>query len=302
MTNLGSYGVALPKAVSWSLASVAWPAIGTSIAIGLATFGFVLRTGRRSNVSSVVLKGWAKLAVIGIATFFLGYSIFLGSGRILFTSTGINNRVSIAGALGFAILVVATFGFAARSLGRRPSWRPAILALLVGAFCFSASIVNIALADRWAQAWEEQRAILADMRDNLPPPEPGSTVILAGVCPYVGPAIVFESNWDLSGALEIEYADPTIRADVTSANLEVRASGLSTTLYGDHVAHYPYGHSLILYDDRTSRAWRLLDEQTARSHLGESENECPKGAAGWGVPILQVDVWFHDLELRYFWR
>jgi hypothetical protein len=302
VTNLGSYGVALPKAVSWSLASIAWPAIGTSIAIGVATFGFVLRIARRSNVSSVVLKGWAKLAVIGIATFFLGYSIFLESGRILFTSTGINNRVSIAGSLGFAILVVATFGFVARSLGRRPSWRPAILALLVGAFCFSASIVNIALADNWGQAWEEQRAILADIRDNLPPPEAGSAVILDGVCPYVGPAVVFESNWDLAGALEIEYADPTIRADVTSANLEVGASGLSTTLYGDHVAHYPYGDSLILYDARTSRAWRLRDEQTARIHLGESVNECPKGAAGWGVPIFGVDVWFHDLELKYFWR
>jgi len=253
-------------------------------------------------VSSVVLKGWAKLAVIGIAMFFLGYSIFLESGRILFTSTGINNRVSIAGSLGFAILVVATFGFVARLLGRRPSWRPAILALLVGAFCFSASIVTIALADRWGQAWEEQRAILADIRDNLPPPQPGSAVILDGVCPYVGPAIVFESNWDLSGALEIEYADPTIRADVTSANLEVRASGLSTTLYGDHVANYPYGDSLILYDARTSEAWRLRNEETARIHLAESVNECPKGAAGWGVPILDVDVWFHDLELRYFWR
>jgi len=66
----------------------------------------------------------------------------------------------------------------------------------------------------------------------------------------------FESNWDVAGALEVLYGDPSIRGDVTSANLEI-GRGLTTTLYGDDRAHYRYGHDLILYDRRRSTVVRL---------------------------------------------
>jgi hypothetical protein len=302
VTNLGTYGLDLPRVTWWAVRSTGWPSILAGGGIGVATLAVVRRAAVGSDLWSIRSRDWIRLAAAGLATLLAGYAIFLFVARILFTSTGINNRVSIAGAIGSAAVLVAACGIVARLAGRRPAWRASIFAALVGAVCLSGAITNAALADRWADAWQRQRAVLADVRAHVPRPAPRSAVILDGVCPYVGPAIVFESNWDLAGALEVLYGDPTIRADVTSANLRVGRDGLTTTLYGDHVARYRYGPSLILFDPATSTVRRLTDETTARALLRDPDAGCPAGAAGSGVPIFELDGWFHRLELRYFWR
>jgi hypothetical protein len=302
VTNLGTYGIDLPRVAWWAARSSSWPAIVASVGVGVATLAYVLRASRNSEVSMFGYGWWVKLAFAGIAGLFAGYSIFLVTARILFTSTGINNRVSIAGAVGSAVCLVAGIGLVARLAGRRAAWRAPILAVLVAAVCFTGSLANGALADRWIVAWHIQRAVLAELRSRLPPPPPGSTVILDGVCPYVGPAVVFESNWDLAGALEIVYRDPTIRADVTTANLRIGRTGITTTLYGDHVAQYRYGRSLILYDAATATTRSLTDERTAQAFIGRADGRCPPGAAGTGVPIFDLDRRFNELELRFFWR
>jgi hypothetical protein len=302
VTNLGTYGIGFPRVASWAAQEASWPAVASSVAVGAATFAYVLRAMAKSDAPSFGYRYWIRLALIGIATLFAGYSIFLVSARILFTSTGINNRVSIAGALGSAVCLVAASGIVARLVGRRRSWRGPVLSALVGVVCLSGTLTNAALADRWAVAWEVQQSVLHEIRDDVSPPPRGSTLILDGVCPYVGPAIVFESNWDLAGALEVLYDDPTIRADVTSADLKIGPTGISTTLYGDHVARYTYGPSLILYKAGLPTIARLTDERTARALLRNPDGGCERGAAGSGVPLFELDRWFHRLELRYFWQ
>lgn len=65
------------------------------------------------------------------------------------------------------------------------------------------------------------------------------------MCPYRGPAIVFESNWDLAGALGVHSGDHSLRADVITHRLKVDNRGISTFLYGR--ADYQYSDNMFVY-------------------------------------------------------
>ena len=127
-------------------------------------------------------------------------------------------------------------------------------------------------------------------RVALPKLESGTDFILDGVCPYIGPAIVFESNWDLAGALRIIYRDRTLRADVTTGDLSIGEDGLRTHLFLKSYFH-PYGDNLLLFDYSKRIVHRLTDVGIARSYLSERVR-CPAGAAGRGALILPMDEWY----------
>jgi len=75
------------------------------------------------------------------------------------------------------------------------------------------------------------------MQRTLPRPRPGTTLILYGSCPCLGPAIVFESPWDFAGARKVLYRDPTLASDVLDdtrgGRFGITEEGLWTRLYGE---------------------------------------------------------------------
>jgi hypothetical protein len=88
----------------------------------------------------------------------------------------------------------------------------------------------------------------------------------AGICPYVGPAIVFESYWDLAGALQVLCRDPTLEADVTG-RMTLASEGVATSLYGPRTtAIHRFGPRLILFDARTSSVISLTDGSTLSAY------------------------------------
>jgi hypothetical protein len=103
----------------------------------------------------------------------------------------------------------------------------------------------------WAEAYRLQTAIVQDLRLAVPTLAPGSALLLDGTCAYVGPAIVFESSWDLQGLVRLQYQDSTPRADVVSARLEIEETELWTWLSArsDHVS-YPYASGIQVYNHR----------------------------------------------------
>jgi hypothetical protein len=108
------------------------------------------------------------------------------------------------------------------------------------------------------------------------------------VCPYVGPAIVFESSWDLQGALRLLYRDTTLQADVVTPNLRVEHDGLHTVLYGED-SRYPY-QRLLLFNVRGPSSDSIPDEEAARAYFARANpdrsNGCPPGRAGHGVRVF----------------
>jgi hypothetical protein len=166
---------------------------------------------------------------------------------------------------------------------------------MVAVVSASMFLVTNALSSYWTESWARQETVLAQIRKELPELEPGMSLILHGVCPYYGPAIVFESNWDLAGALQAAYGTPSLRADVTSNRLSARPDGLSTVIYNTDTAFYPFGDRLLLFDRRGLKVTRLKDARAFRNYFrrlnAREEPTCPSGSPGTAVQVF----WFDDL-------
>jgi hypothetical protein len=302
-TNFGSYGLGLPEAVRWAVATVDTATLAVGVVLAGTITAYLGTALRRDPTGTWRLRHWLRLVAAGVAVFALGYAVFVTNGRILFSSTGISNRVSIAAALGVAMIWVGLAGALSVAVPPRwRAWRTWAFAAPIGALSLSGFLIVNGLAAHWAEAWDRQQATLEEIRTRLPALEPGTTIILDGTCPYVGPAIVFESNWDLAGALETRYGDPTVRADVTSANLTVGEDRLSTRLYLDHVAHYAYDRRLLVFDARDSTLQPLPNARSARAWwAARPTTRCPRGGAGYGTISFSWDIRYRRLENSSLW-
>jgi hypothetical protein len=134
---------------------------------------------------------------------------------------------------------------------------------------------------------------VATIRRALPDPPQGTMLLLGGVCPYVGPAIVFESPWDLRGALWVAFARERrydLQADVVTPNLRVGDTTLVTSMYhGSIVRHYPY-RNVVLFDATRGTVQPLPDAGAARRALAaygaDLGGGCPPGSEGQGVRLF----------------
>lgn len=231
-------------------------------------------------------RRWIAILAAGLCVFIGGYTIFLTTRSIQIVSTGPGNRTGVAAALGAAIVVVAVCGLFVGAL-RRPPWRAAIVALLIGAQAAAGTLTLAAIGRFWSQSYVRQLQVLSVIRRDVPSLPAGGTLILDGVCPYEGPAIVFESSWDLAGALQLAYGDPALTADSTRS-MQPGPKGVVTSLYDDDFV-YPYGHELIVFDLVSKRTTPLVDRETAVAYLRDAIARrplCAAGKEGQGVPIL----------------
>lgn len=305
ITNAGSYGVGLPAAAWWGSKHVEPWVLGVGILLGAIVFAYLFRVGedRGAPVSvRAARRPWTLLCLAGIVVFVLGYSVFLTTSRVIFTSTGIGNRVAMMPSVGVAAILVGAVGLVSTML-RTPSGRRACFAGLVAVLSFLGFVTTSALGSFWRSAWIEERTVLADIDRRLPTLEPHTSLVVHGVCPYRGPAIVFESNWDLAGALQTRHRDLSLTADVTG-RMTIEEEGLSFSLYGGWSWLRPYGEDLLLYDRDRGVILRLLNARTALRYFGSRDpsipSRCPDGSPGQGEIILPGDRLYLWMELRDF--
>ena len=144
-----------------------------------------------------------------------------------------------------------------------------------------------AIAQYWVEAYQTERTVLAGVRQRFPTLAPHSVLILDGVCPYTGPAIVFESDWDLAGALQVMYRDPTLGANVVTPRLHVGERDLTFTLYS-WPTRYPYSSRLFVYDAQTGGVHPVPDQRTAEAYFARAlaSSPCQPGFEGIGVEII----------------
>jgi hypothetical protein len=286
--NFGDYGIGLPRIV-WKILND-YPDATIFIlggVVGFIIFVYLYRSTGQYAAEQPDKINMMRLIAWGVLVFGLGYAIFLTNKNIEITSTGIGNRVNIAAAVGVALSIAGAIGFIS-SLIPSDRLRPFSFYTLLTLFCFSGFIVNNTLASFWITAYHQQKAIMADIDKQFSNIPESSTIILDGICPYVGPAIVFESSWDLKGAMRMRYHNNTLRADVVTPNLKIRKDGLYTLLYGQE-HYYPY-RRLIVYNFEKKKIFQLSDAKTARSYFNtfnpDLSSGCPHGSEGIGVPIF----------------
>lgn len=227
------------------------------------------------------------LMLIGIVIFFLGYAIFLTNNQVGFSATGIDNRVAIAATIGIAFLLVGALGILSRLLfrGVYTEW---FFCLTVALVCTSGFLVINTIAQFWILAYQKGTTVLSDIQTSLPYLPNHTIVILDGVCPYVGPGIVFESQWDLKGALQVQYHNPTIQADIITPRLKITKKGIVTQIYTFR-ARYPY-KNLVIFNDKQKKAYPIHTVTAAKNYFEkynpDFSNGCPNGQAGNGVTVL----------------
>ncbi len=222
-----------------------------------------------------------RLILAGGAAFLLGNAAFLIVPAIVFTSTGIGNRVHVAAALGVAMLLAAILWLLAGAAPRRA--RGMVFSVVVAAVTAVAFARLAAIERYWAEAPAIQKQILDAARIDLRDVPADSTVILAGVCPYHGPAVVFESPFDVGGALTLALGRP-MGGDIVSPRMTRDRGGLSTSIY-EEPSYYPYGRRLYLYNPSTHQLHRLPDGRAAARHLGGADRRPCPGYVARGVEV-----------------
>ncbi|MDQ3343288.1 MAG: hypothetical protein M3524_06915 [Actinomycetota bacterium] len=298
-TSTLTFGVGLPLAARWSFGTLGGAGLAASAALGLLVAGYLYRM---LAVHGDFLPGAdtaGRVAVAGAAVFTACAVLFLATGRYLNTATGVSNRTAIGPALGAALVMVAAALWIA---GLLPRGRKAAFVLVVAGVCMLATMVTGGLGALWGESWRTQQSVLTAVGRDLPDPLSGTTVLLDNVCPFSGPAPVFESSWDTTGALQTRYRDLGLTGDVTSANLQITPRGLETVVYGSIRVTYPYRPRLVVYDPARGVSHRLPDRTAARRWSRQrSLSPCPHGALGRGVPMLSLDRRLLRFEDEFLW-
>jgi hypothetical protein len=279
--NYITYGLGLPYIVYWIITHRPEPAVlALAFLTGLFTFVYL-----RSVLPTTTWPGrnlWLYYLTAGFILFALGYAIFLFNADVWFTSAGQGNRVAIAAAIGVAFTFVGTIGWLA-------SWLPApqrrsVFCLFLAGLSTAGFLINNTLARYWAEAYQEQQRLVAEIQRQFPTLPAGTTLLVDGVCPEIGPAPLFQSAKDLAGALIIAYQQPTLYAIAIPPTVTVTPTGLSLqNAEGKDYGFYPYRTRFILYHQGEEKRYNLNNSTAARdyfqSHL--PHRSCPPGFA-WG--------------------
>ena len=253
-------------------------------ALFIAIFAYILNIVRFRSVS----ESWdviGALAGFGLMIFFGGYAIFANNFMVGFSPTGIANRVAIAASVGVAAIALSVLLAIERLIPRYLSTIFVALSLSIG--CTTGFLVNGTLGVLWSEAALMQRSLLSQLEADLPTLPAGTTVMLDGFCPFVGPAPIFESSWDLRGALQILYADETLKADVIKANTEFLEYNIKTTLYGTITSEYPY-QNLLIYNATERNFWWINNFNDADYYLANHYSSAPAGCIfkdGGGIDV-----------------
>lgn len=277
VVNAGYEGALLPYAAAkLAFLSHAWTAVILGILAGVAVYVALRRTGTRNPTLSDPLP----LLELAAIAYVLGYAIFLTNTNVGFTPTGLDDRTGDVATVGVALAIVAIAWAIAR---RFPSLDRRLAYALVAAYCACGAVASGAITSYWAAAAVQQAAVLHALRADVPVVPKGTTILLDGVCPYVGPGVVFEGDWDTTGALGILYNEPGLHGDVLTANSTVGASAIEKHIYGV-TYRYAWSPSLIVYDFALRRRLHGMRD-VARATAG-NVRRCPPGSEGFGSPLL----------------
>jgi hypothetical protein len=284
--NVGTYFLAVPY-VLWWIARHRLTAgnAGAAAAAGLLAFSYVWWIGRRDREALIGSRHWRDCVRVGLIAFVLGYAIFLTNRQVLFRSAGIDDRINAAAALGVAAILVGAIGWIAARLTEQ--LRIALFSVSVGCIAATGVLIIGTLGSFWTSAAKEQHAIVSSFQQTAPSLPTSSTVVLDGVCPETGPAVVFADQWDLRGALALAYHDPSLAADAATEGLRAgsRRLELEMTFLGARSTRtYAYGPHLFVYDFPRRTVHLLRDRSEAARYVSErpSFNCSPQRSFAWG--------------------
>jgi len=229
------------------------------------------------------------LIAAGVILFLLGSVLFFPDNTFNFSSPGILNRTAIASALGASCVLIALAGLLSSLLPTEVIRLRAYI-VAIGLICATNCLAVSGIAFYWGLAARQQSVILQAVAEKGRSLPNGSELLLDGVCRYAGPGIVFEDDWDTSGAVQLALRDASLRSDVVSPNMRMGAHWVKTTMYGQPEAQYAYGDRLFVFNVEHGTLIALPTRAAATAYLqamDPSQNSgCPASREGDGARIF----------------
>jgi hypothetical protein len=281
--DFGRYAIALPNTVWRCLLLNSRPELlAGTLFLGTAVFFYLRHTVPQKNLigSSEALLLCASGVLVSAIGMVFSFAGFAGD----LTTTGDNNRVAIVAAIGAAAVLIGGSSIVSLWIGGRH--RTSTFATIVAVVCACNYLVVSTIASFWVEASHRQTQVLAAVRSALPRLPVSGTVLVGGFCSYEGPAVVFETTWDMSGILRIAYSDPTANADVVNRQTTYNGGEITTRSYDENV--YTVGHPLVLVDVAERTAHVLSNAEDVRRYLAPMllMDQCPVAKPGEGASIF----------------
>ncbi len=282
-----TFGLGFPRAAARAAGWLDPIALLFAISMGVAVTVLLHRCARTSGDTSwygVRRNAW--LVACGLAFWIAAMLPFFLTHGPNPSAAGIGNRVVNVATIGTAMAAIGVAGAFASLLRSQRARRLAWSALL-GTHTAAGLIVIQGLATWWTGAAREQGSILRTIRATLPAGVPSSSFLVDGICRYHGPAIVFESPWDLRFALAAMYGALPELAGPIGPNTVVEENGIVTEMYDGFIRRvYPFDDLHVL-DIRTGTIVQLPDEASARAYFEmRTPPGCDPGRAGRGVAVF----------------
>lgn len=265
----------------WTImASAAWPFSSahrlrvTLVVLVVVVAGAAVAFGRRSAPDArAAARRWLAVAGGGLVATGTAWAVFIPSHPYYSPGTnGVGNRVNVLAAMGIVVLlyaVAALAGVVVLALARRPVRMAPVVAGLATVAVIGAGYLRMVDHDRvlWDRAARAQARTLAALRTSLPHPVHGATIWTFDQPAWEGPGIpVFASTWDLLGAVQLLYDDPTLRGypALPLTTYDCGPTGMAPHSGYPGGVFAPYG-KLYFVDVATGAVDRLDDADECRS-------------------------------------
>jgi hypothetical protein len=284
----GAYGARLPRVLG-AIRGHYWdmPTCMMTMAIVLSVAAYLAwaSRGHRAQVPAasmlvVMLAAGFVLSGLTYAYFWDGFGFGTG------VNIGVNNRVAVAASVPVAVSIVGLMGLLSVAGGR--GMRSNVLfSILIALCCGCAYWIDETIASFWIEASHHQAVILGEISHAIPTVPKKTSILLDGFCPWVGPGIVFETVWDVTGALDLVYNDRSLKGDVLRPKMTITDSAVM-----DLDGQSPYSFtSLYFYDAGKKEAVRIADRESAIRYQQQSAQD-PRNAciadetlSGFGTPV-----------------
>jgi hypothetical protein len=229
-------------------------------------------------------RSFALTLAAGFVVTGLSYSYFWNNFGF---GTGINNRVAVAAAVAVAFWIVALVGLLSRAAGRG-IWAKSLFCVLIAIICGCAYWIDQTISSFWIEASRRQDAILREIKQIITMPPKGTSILLDGYCPWIGPGIIYEIDWDVTGVLALAYNDQFMKGDVLRPRMKISERGVQNL---DGKVVYSF-NSLYFYDVGKKQAMRIVNRETALQYQDEAAED-PRNACivdesllfGLGMPV-----------------
>lgn len=287
--NFWTYGLHLPAVIVrlYQHSALSKSAIAMATIIALSVTAYLWQFVDGSDAPS--WRSCILLTVLGFVLFGLGYLLFFLLPDTDFTSAGLSNRITIASALGASFVLVAFAGLACSMLRSQRARVRAFgfgIALISWANCLAMSGIGA----YWKDAASQQAAILGSVAANVKALPRGSVLLLDGFCRYSGPGVVFETDWDATGAIRLTLGDDSLSGDVVSPNMHFDEAGAQSMMNENVEGQYPYGNRLFVYNVRQKILTSLPSKEAAAGYLRAmnptGDSGCPTAHEGDGAKVF----------------